>query len=229
MSRSSKLLGILVGGLLVSACATFGTQDPTEFDTAPLLGMVYDTVNQPVAGAQVAVHEGPEAVTDIGGRFVLPGLSRGEHRVFVRKAGYETTEVSVAFLNRTQVLYVKLVSFDALLQRAERGLSRRKWAEAEKYLDRAAAIDPEDPLLRFTRAVLAYRREEFRDAVSLLRGLLDDGYREPAVYLFAADTYQYKLNRPEEAQEMLRRYLEQVQDPEARTRLDALESVDGAD
>jgi hypothetical protein len=228
MTRCAWLAAVFAAGLIVSSCATFGTADPAEFDAAPLLGMVYDTVNQPVAGATVTVGQEPAGMTDIGGRFVLAELSRGEHEVAIQKTGYETTAVRVSFLNRTQVLYVKLVSFDTLLERAESALDRRKWVDAKEYLDRAGAIDPEDPLLRFSRAILAYRRDRFDETIALLRGLVDDGYRESAVYLFAADTYQYKLRELAEAQEMLRRYLDRVEDREVRERLEALMSADQA-
>ncbi|HUX13664.1 MAG TPA: hypothetical protein VMW87_11595 [Spirochaetia bacterium] len=215
---------LVVAAVLLVSCVSARASDPHGFDRAPLFGMIYDIDNQPVAGValQLDAKRGPES--DLMGRFVLPALAAGEHKVIASKPGYETLSVDVHFTIQTQVLYLQLCSQAQLVQKAEESIAEREWGKAGELLDRAGRVDPANTLYRYTRAVLDFRRGRTEDAASVLRALLDAGVTEPAVYLFLADICQYTLGDSVEAAELLRAALERKGNPEVEKRLRAIEA-----
>jgi tetratricopeptide (TPR) repeat protein len=220
---------LLLGSLLLAGCATGGS-DARAFEKAPLFGMMYDEENQPCAGVKLAVdgavnEKDTGLVTDIRGRFLLPDLTRGEHVLVATKEGYELLRLKIVFLNRSDVLFLRMVSLGQLLAKAEKSLEERKWDEAESLLARAEKLDAGDSVLCFLRAVKAYRTGEFAAAVDLLNGILDKGAKEPSLYLFLADIYQENLDDPRKAIEYLDAYLSRRPDSDAEKRVAALKAA----
>lgn len=215
---------LAVAAALFMACVSAQTKDPHGFDRAPLFGMIYDHDSQPVPGVDLSLdgRRGPQS--DLMGRFVLPDLARGDHRLIAARAGYEALGVDLRFINQTQVLYLQMYSQSQLVAEAEQQIKAREWAKAQQVLDRAAKIDPQDVLLRYLRAVLAFRRAEDDAAIAELRGLPDSAATEPAVYLFLADIYQYRLKDRITAEKMLTLCLERRGGPELEKRLEELRS-----
>jgi tetratricopeptide (TPR) repeat protein len=225
MSRRTGILGFasaLVAALLAVSCASQHAGDSLAFDAAPLFGMVYDGENQPCAGVRLTVdgREGP--LSDARGRFVVPGLARGEHRIVARKDGYEDLAVSLAFLARTDVLHLRMTSFDQLLGMAQEALRDTRCDDAEAYLSRAERLDPVDAVLRYLFALHAWKTGQFAAAVGHLNAIVSDGGKQPAVLLFLADLYERNLGDRGKAIESLEAYLELRSDPDVELRLEAL-------
>ena len=88
---------ILILLLLLHACLSTREQKQREFQQAPLFGMVYDYDQKPCPGAAILVDGQPRGQTDINGRFVVNDLARGEHRVGVRKPGFEEQDADFEF------------------------------------------------------------------------------------------------------------------------------------
>jgi len=225
----------IVGALLLIAvllvgCASQGNNDGRLFDKAPLFGMMYDEENQPCAGVKLSVdgvtnNSDTGLVTDIRGRFMLPDLSRGAHTLEATKEGCEQLNEKILFLNRTDVLFLRMISFGQLLAKAEKALEERKWDDAEAFLARAEKLDPGDSVLHFLRAVKAYRTKKYGDAVDLLNGILAKGVKEPSIYLFLADIYQKDLGDPRKAIDSLEAFLAKRADSEVEKRLTALKAA----
>ena len=138
------------------------------------------------------------------------------------KTGYEPVELEIDFLTRSHVLYVRMVSFDFLLAEAETALSRGRFLEAERMLDRAARLDPANPRADYVRALLAYRRGNGAPAERVLVRLIESGHKLPYVNLLLADVREFLLDDREGAANSLRRYLHDREDPEAEARLKTL-------
>ena len=104
------VIRLALAAALLGGCLSEKAQLLKEFETAPLFGMVYDQDNRPCPGARVTVdgEDGPR--TDIDGRFIVQELARGEHVLTVSRAGYERLELVMDFIDRTQVLYLKVTS-----------------------------------------------------------------------------------------------------------------------
>jgi hypothetical protein len=225
MSSRTGILGFtsaLVVALLGVSCASQHAHDGLAFDAAPLFGMVYDEENQPCAGVRLSVdgREGP--MSDVRGRFVVPDLARGEHGLVARKDGYEDLTVSIAFLERTDVLHLRMISFDQLLGMAQEALQDARFGAAEAYLVRAERLDPVDAVLRYLFALHAWKTGQFVAAVGHLNAIVSAGGKQPAVLLFLADLYERNLGDREKAIESLEAYLVLRSDPDAERRLKAL-------
>lgn len=213
---------LAASALLGSSCVSFREQQLREFDRAALAGMVYDWEQKPCAGAEILVDGGGGPRTDLNGRFVIGDLARGGHVVRVVKDGYEPLETRIEFLDRSQILYLRVASHAQLVREAEEALARHEMGEADALLARAEAVDPEDPVGRFLRAQYLTRAGDADGAVRLLDRILASGLREPAVYLSLADIYEYRIGDRERAAGYLRDYLALVNSPDVRARLEGL-------
>ena len=217
------LLSLLSLPSLLS-CVTYREKRLREFTSASLMGVVFDAEQKPCVGALVTVdgREGPR--TDINGRFLIESLTRGDHRIGVQKDGYESLETQVSFLQRTQVLYLSVVSQGQLLSEAEEALDRQKLADADDLLRRAEALNSEDPVGLYLRAVYFTKQDQPEQAVLLLEKILQPNRRQPAVLLTLADIYQYRIKDIRKAEAFLREYLALDNNPEVRARLGSLEA-----
>jgi tetratricopeptide (TPR) repeat protein len=218
------VLLVLALALSLSSCVSYRERRLREFNSATLVGMVYDLDQKPCAAALIIVDgsEGPR--TDINGRFVIDALRRGDHRIRVSKEGFEPLEVPVSFVDRTQVLYLRVVSFNQLLRQAEEALGRGKLQEADGLLRRAETLSSDEPVGLYLRAVYLLRLEDVEQAIGQLQKILARGQRLPAVLLSLADIYQYRLKDAAQAAAFLREYLRTEDDPDIRSRLAELES-----
>jgi tetratricopeptide (TPR) repeat protein len=218
-------LALLVLALVLStsSCISYREKRLREFTSSPLIGMVYDGEQKPCAGVLITVDGQAGPRTDVNGRFVIDALERGDHLLRAEKEGFETLESPLSFVDRTQVLYLRLISLGQLLREAEEALGRGKLQQADKLLARALALSPEDPVGLYLRAVYLLKLQDTAQAVGLLQRILARGERLPAVLLSLADIYQYRLEDPQQAMSYLREYLRTEDDPDIRARLTALE------
>jgi tetratricopeptide (TPR) repeat protein len=220
--RSAFPVIVLLAFTPLAGCLSTAAHQPQDFAEAPLYGMVYDYDNLSCAEAIVIVDEKEEARSDINGRFVVTTLPRGHHQVIVRKDGYEDCRIGFEFLNRTQVLYVRIISASQLMRQVEGALEQKDLARARQLLDRTLAVAPKNPVARYLLAVYLLQDKHPDEAVALLLGILDEGYRDPTLYLTLADLYQYSIDDPKQARTYLEKYLQLRQDPGIQRRLEAL-------
>ena len=197
----------IVFALACISCIT-EKDDYREFGTAPLFGMVYDRDNQPCSNVHISVDGEERSISDINGRFIIAKLSKGSHTVSAYKERYEPLEISLDFLNKSQVLYLQIISFDQLLAKAEQSLERRDYLATEAALERARTLVSDDPVLHYLSAVLLRKTSEYQRAVDQLEDMLDRGNRNPAVYILLADILQYDMEDYEAAREYLGLLLE---------------------
>ena len=222
--RRTAMLAALAGAaLLFSSCVSMREQRLREFDRASLPGMIYDLDQKPCAGALVLVDGQPGPRTDLNGRFTIGALTRGSHDIRVVKEGYEPLETSIEYLDRSQVLYLKVTSHGQLLRMAEEAMGRRQLREADGYLRRAESLDADDPVGNYLRAMYLIRTEDIEGAVKMLDRILASGIEEPAVYLSLADIYEHRIGDRDRAAGYLREYLARVNSPEVRARLEGLQ------
>ncbi len=135
-NRFFFMIAIIIATL--SGCAT-KLPIMTEFDKAPLFGMIYDADGVPVHNASVLINGETGPLTDINGRFVIPNLPRGNHILVIHKEGYSSTTTSFDFMNKSQVLYLKMNSarqhYSKAVNHFECGLFRESLIEVQSTLD----------------------------------------------------------------------------------------------
>jgi hypothetical protein len=188
------------------------------------MGMIYDTDSKSVSSCLVTLDDDPNSTvtSDINGRYTFEYVQYGRHSLLFRRSGYETYKMSFSFLNKTQVAYSRLVSQGSLYIAVAKSLDERKWDDASSYLARADAISVQEPISSYLSAMIAYRQKDYINAAKKLEALPPADYREPYVYLFLADIYEYHLNDRDKAVANLQSYLLLREDNAVRARLEKL-------
>jgi len=116
---------------MVSSCKSVDNGAFSQFDEAPLFGMIYDSESSPVASAIVVLDDEKSVKTDINGRVLFGAVSQGEHSVVISKDGFEDVQMVLNFSNRDQVLYSTLISLHNILDNLESSLQTGKMTEAK--------------------------------------------------------------------------------------------------
>jgi hypothetical protein len=194
----------------------------TQFETADLFGMIYDYDNQACSDVIITTEDNIKAQSDVNGRITFRDFPRGRHSFTAVKPGYELNKFEFDFNLRTQVLYIKMISLNQIMDKMEISMEKMEWSTAERLLARAKAINEKDPVLRYLNAVISYRRDRFDEALAILNALIAEGYKEEYIYLTMADIYQYGLKDMEKAKESLREFLILAGDPDVQKRLESL-------
>jgi len=132
--------------------SVFTMKEMHNSKTAPLIGIVYTMNKKPCSGAEVAIYKTADLTdtktkpyvtvkTDISGRFLIPDVSKGKHKIAITKKGFEEGKIIFDFVDETQVFYIQMTSLETLLDDAEKSLEKRNMNEAEKLIERALAVD----------------------------------------------------------------------------------------
>lgn len=155
----------LVLTLSVYGCTSTGVKEPLQFTQAPLLGMIYDTKSSPVTGAEIIMDGAQSSLSDINGKVVLYGVTRGEHSFVIRKKGFEEVRITLNFSRPTQVLYTTLTSMETILEDLKKALSLNELKKADLLRARAGAIDADNARLRYLDVVYLVKMKKYSDAL----------------------------------------------------------------
>jgi hypothetical protein len=192
-------------------------------------GMIYDRSGTSVANADILFNNRQVGKSDFNGRFYIPRVIPGEHQLRVRKTGYESYFGIIITRSPMDIAYVSLVSKEDLCVMIQNALRERHWDLADTYTKRALAVDSRDMVIRFlaatVQAIPARQSRNVPEAVALLEGLLNDGFREPVILLFLADLYEYDLNDNENSQKYLSQYIHIKDDEIVKERLKRVQNA----
>lgn len=214
-----RLLPVFCAALILSACASAPGKG-----LPPLNGMIYDADNKPVSEARISLDDVIKGTSDIQGHFTLSSLKIDKkYSLKAERKGYESTSAVFSYTNATQVLYLKMISGEQLVDEAENSISGKDWTNALSLLNRAEAAGCDTIASSYLRSVIFAETGKYADSASLLESLRTSGESEPYIDLYLADLYQYRLNLPDKAIEALRRFLAARSDSDVDKRLKDLE------
>jgi len=184
----------LILTLFVYGCTSTGEKEPLQFTQAPLLGMIYDTKSTPVTGAEVIMDRTYTALSDINGKVVLYGVTRGKHSFVIRKNGFEEVRITLNYSHPTQVLYTTLTSMETILENLKNSLSLNELKKADLLRVRAGAIDVGNARLRYLNIVYLVKMKKYSDAlreIKILRKQYPDSsplvLTEVKIFLFGLE------------------------------------------
>lgn len=216
-------LKILIVFLFFILCSCIsGPSSTDKFLLAPLNGKIFDYDNLPCSGVLVTVNNTMKVKSDINGRFFIPSLAKGSHNFVLTKENYEVLEFTFDFINKNQVLWIKMISLDQLIRQIEAKLDEKDWDEAQKLIVKAQKINPEHSIVLYLASILYINTKDFDKALELLLKITEFGENEPVVYLTIADIYQYNLEDPVKALKYLEKYVSLKYDETADKRIEDL-------
>ncbi|MCG8451700.1 MAG: carboxypeptidase-like regulatory domain-containing protein [Spirochaetales bacterium] len=212
---------------LLWGCSSFhgSISSPEDFDEADCLGIVFDSNNHPCFSAQVQVLEQDVmGTTDINGRFRLSRLPRGKHTLVISKEGFETIEMPVDFTQRTQVVYVRLMSQKTLLEQVEQAMDLYQWNQAREFLERAQTINDSACHFLLVAGTFYTLQGDHNLALQNFLTLWNRGYRDSNLMLMIAHVYEHGLQDEKNALLWLNRYLQIDDSQKIRERRNLLAS-----
>jgi hypothetical protein len=224
MENGMKIKKSLPVFMLSAVLSVFFAGCATTKQIQPVLnGMIYDSDNEPVVDVLVQVTDKIRTNSDIYGHFHIENLRADtDYTITCTKQGYETASVNFVYNSISEVAYIRMYSSEQLLGLAENEIQQKKYDAAVPYLVRADTAGGSKVCTGYLRAVIAYSKKSYDDALAELQKLMDAGYTQPYIYLFTADVYEYGLSDKVNAKKYLQLYLDTTYDPDSAARLEGL-------
>ena len=176
-------LFILVFAIFVLSCSS--AKGSAATDKGIMYAMIYDHDNIPVSGVVVKVNEKEIVKSDVHGRFILDLKKGGEYKIALVKKGYEPLNQNFEY-DPMNVLYFKLITVDQLVMLAEEELYKFCYEEADKYLQRAYALEPLRLEVIYLRSVSLVLQEKYVEAKNVFNELKGNGYKSKYMDLLEA-------------------------------------------
>lgn len=222
-----KILILLVLLPIISCRST----EVNERLTKSLLGVVYDDKSNPIQGAALLFKSNEDedftltVTTDIDGRFLIPELDFGLYSVEVTAPNCTPTKTEVNHFNFENVLIIKLLTKNDLIDQFKRQLFNKNLEFAKSKMEQIENIDSDDLYYNYLKSIYLIETDKYKDAESLLLKLIADSEGDPYVNLLLADLYQYHLMDNDKALKYLKLYIKQLYTEREYKRIKELESV----
>ena len=142
--------------VILSGCKSV----PGADEKIDINGMIYDTGNRPVANYRIYIDGKGECTSDIGGRFVISGIKKGEHVFSGFCEGYLGIEKKITVYDRSQILYIRVPSVESCFSQAFDFIKKGRLEEAEHLIREVLESDGEnEDALYFMKTINSLRRE----------------------------------------------------------------------
>ncbi len=170
---------LLVAGFFFAAsCASAPRPDGKN---GILHGMIYDYDNAPVCGYLVLVDDAEKAYTDINGRFTIPDIPLGTHRLSGEGKDHGLYTQIVDFADRTQILYLRIPSNQFLYTLIDRQLTEKEYSMAQDTLHRFSMEEQKSKKFNLYKTITLFyispeddRSEYYSKARLLTRDLINE-------------------------------------------------------
>ena len=169
-----KIIAIIFIAALLLGCKTVSAPKRAINDSGMVYAMVYDYENSPVSGAAISIDGKKYIESDLQGRFILEFKQKGEHTIKVEKPNYEVIEEIFTY-DPMNVLYFKMINSSQLLTQAEESLDQNAYKDAEAFVGRALALEPNRQDILYLQCVILYFQNRKAEAKIILEGLQNRG------------------------------------------------------
>jgi hypothetical protein len=154
--------------VVFTGCASIGFKGREDIH-----GLVVDGKNKPAAGYQIAVGT-TKALANETGLFTLENVRSGTYHLKGRGTGYLSLEKDVKITNKKDLLYIKVVSVEEIIEETEAFFKSGDWAQAEKtaakaVFDKTQTDSGLNSMLRFYYAVALYKQQRINETNKILR------------------------------------------------------------
>ena len=123
--------------LFLAGCKTV----PGEKEKIDINGMVYDTQNRPVVNYRIYIDGNGVSTSDIGGRFYVSRIQKGEHVFSGRGEGYLNVEEKIVVYDKAQILYIRVPSIESMFESAFVNIKNGEYEKAEEIINEVLETD----------------------------------------------------------------------------------------
>ena len=160
--------------ILLAGCSSVRGKKIKD-DEAMMYGMVYDENDEAVREVEVHVDGKLKAVSDMQGRFILKYmygdiLEEKRHTIELHKEGYETIK-ELIFYDPMSLLYFRMESGKAILNKAEALIDSENYKDADEELNRLLETEDQKDTALYLLAILQVREGKKAEAVQLLENM----------------------------------------------------------
>ena len=152
---------------LAAGCKTV----PQTKSLISLNGMIYDTDNRPVANYGILIDGIPECASDIGGRFEIKNIVKGEHIITGRGNGYLDIKEKVVIRDKAQIVYIRVPSVETKLKEAFSLIKQGMYEQAESCIQEILACDSDNHEALFFMCAIKYLEQDTEGYQSFLKKL----------------------------------------------------------
>ena len=132
---------------------------PGEKEKINLNGMIYDTDNKPVVNYRIFIDGKGVCTSDIGGRFVIKNISKGEHVFSGFAEDYLSVEEKIVVYDKSQILYIRIPTIESKFQTAFEHVKKEEYAKAEKIIEEVLEGDGENETALYFMSVIEKLKE----------------------------------------------------------------------
>jgi len=190
----SGLLFSVIFILILTSCSTLRDRE----NAIDVNGMVYDFTNRPIPHSEILLGEEIQSITDINGRFTLQRVQPGLHTIIIRKSGFETYAEEIYIRDRAQIIYIRMPSQSQLLELVDDAIARHDFIMASALVERAYNIDPNNIVMLFYYATVAFRLQDYASAIMYLETAQQLGSRDLYISRFLAILRELQSDNQEE-------------------------------
>ena len=123
-----------------------------------IVGTVHDTAGAPVAHAEVRLSpDGPSVLTRGDGRFSIGGMGEGEHRLLIRRIGFQSTAADVVTGPGVIEIDVELTHLPRLLPEVVASARRARLPRVYERMDKGLGVTV------FAEDLASYRDQDVTD------------------------------------------------------------------
>lgn len=166
--RKIKLLLIIILCLSLFSCASINRIGEKK---GILQGMVYDYENRPIAGYIISIKNYGKTTTDINGRFMLDGIKYGTVEICGEGQNYSLYTDNFDFSDKTQILYLKIPSYEWLYTSIDTHIEKEEFSMAEKILSEFPAEEQKKSRYLFYKAIFDFRTTRGTEKSTILENL----------------------------------------------------------
>jgi hypothetical protein len=196
-----------------------------------LFGVVFDNKSNPIKHAVIKFRSKPEnrhilsVSSDIDGKFIVPELEYGLYLVSVSSTGSLSMEVEVDHYDVSNVLIIKISTFEDLIVKLEKGLKDKNYIHVEERIKQLEGIDGDDVYFNYLKAIFYINTGDYKKAEKILLHLIKKTGNEPFINLLLADLYQYYLEELNKSIIYLEHYADREFSEDVNNRIEELKGV----
>ena len=162
--HNQERLYLIAGIAGVVITLSFSCASPPPQGLGVLHGVIYSSDGQALFGSRITVSDSGgrnhHAYSDIHGRFRIADVSLGSITIAAEHSRHEPLQLEARFIDRSQVLYLRLTDWLQLLEDWQQALEHGHIPEAAALLERLVGLDCPQAVRQHARQIQSWYEQQ---------------------------------------------------------------------